>query len=109
MPEKNEKRIEELKEEVVGWEEELGPANELLKSKMDQVNKETIKYQEKKNSLQDKLNELQTSANEAKSKMDIAQSELDVYMNNQNYEKNKLEDTRKKLEDFTNQSIEKEK
>lgn len=42
MPEKNEQKISELHEESEEVEGELKKANEVLKNKMDQVNKETI-------------------------------------------------------------------
>lgn len=42
LPEKNEAKIEELKEELDDLEGQLEPANKLLQTKMDQVNDETI-------------------------------------------------------------------
>lgn len=42
LPEKNEKRIEELNEELVDLESKREPANKLIQTRMEQVNSETM-------------------------------------------------------------------
>ena len=90
MPEKNEQLVKDWQVEVKELESELEKANTLLKSKMDQVNKETNvsllyiiihnafnefliqndqKLQDKKKPVETKLNQLQSVVNEAKTKV----------------------------------------
>ncbi len=76
LPEKNEKRIEELKEELEKLEEQLEPANQLLQKKMEKVNEETKQYHAKKDSFKDKLSELEATACEAKSKVVLIDYEV---------------------------------
>jgi hypothetical protein len=69
LPEKNEQRIEELKDELEKLQEQLEPANQVLQKKMDKVNEETKQYHAKKESFKDALGELEGKASEAKSKV----------------------------------------
>lgn len=92
MPEKNEQLVKDWQVEVKELESELEKANTLLKSKMDQVNKETNvsllyiiihnvfnefliqndqKLQDRKKPVETKLNQLQSVVNEAKTKVSL--------------------------------------